>query len=101
MGQPHTEFNEHLGKTKRMSEAHFYLIPTCEKDFFVGQLNNTGWDTFDLWLNNNVMWHGHGCIVAKPLSIQCSGESYLDKKFKDGTTGLDENKKQELKEIDQ
>ena len=77
------------------------MIPTCERDFFVGQLNNTGWDTFDLWLNNNIMWHGHGCIVAKPLSIQCSGESYLDKNFKDGTTGLDENKIQELKEIDE
>ena len=101
LGQPHTEFNEHLGTTNRMSEAHFYLIPTYEREFFVGQLNDRGWDTFDLWLNNNIMWHGYGCIVAKPLSIQCSGESYLDKKFKDGTTGLDENKKQELKEIDE
>ena len=98
LGQPHTEFNDYLGTTNRMSEAHFYMIPTYEKDFFVQQLNNTGWDTFDLWLNNNVMWHGHGCILKEPLSIQCSGDSYLDKNYKDGTTGLSEEKIKQLKE---
>lgn len=101
LGQPHTEFNEHLGKTQRMSEAHFYVIPSNERDFFIQKLDTIAWDTFDLWLNNNIMWHGWGCITSKPLSIQCSGESYLDKKFKDGTTGLDENKIQELKEINE
>jgi len=98
LGQPHTEFNDYLGTTNRMSEAHFYMIPTYEKDFFVQQLNNTGWDTFDLWLNNNVMWHGHGCILKEPISIQCSGDSYLDKNYKDGTTGLSEEKIKQLKE---
>ena len=95
---PHTEFNQYLGTTNRMSEAHFYLIPTNEREFFVNQLNNTGWDTYDLWLNNCVMWHGFGCILKEPLSIQCSGDSYLDKKYKDGTTGLNENKLIELRE---
>ena len=95
---PHTEFNQYLGTTSRMSEAHFYLIPTNEREFFVNQLNNTGWDTYDLWLNNNVIWHGFGCILKEPLSIQCSGDSYLDKKYKDGTTGLNENKLIELRE---
>ena len=92
----HTELNQFLGKTSRMSEAHFYLIPTNEREFFVNQLNNTGWDTYDLWLNNNVIWHGLGCILKEPLSIQCSGDSYLDKKYKDGTTGLNDNKIKEL-----
>ena len=95
---PHTEFNQYLGTTSRMSEAHFYLIPTNEREFFVNQLNSTGWDTYDLWLNNNVIWHGFGCILKEPLSIQCSGDSYLDKKYKDGTTGLNENKLIELRE---
>ena len=44
------------------------------------------------------MWHGFGCILKEPLSIQCSGDSYLDKKYKDGTTGLNENKLIELRE---
>ena len=34
LGQPHTEFNDYLGTTNRMSEAHFYMIPTYESCMF-------------------------------------------------------------------
>ena len=43
-------------------------------------------DTFDLWLNDNIFNDVKSGIVKKPLSIQCSGNSDLDKSFKDGTT---------------
>ncbi len=46
------------------------------------------WYTYDLWLNNNIFPDKKCGIVKSPISIQCSGESYLDNSFKDGTTLL-------------
>jgi len=43
---------------------------------------------FSLWLNNNIFNDKKCGIVKSPISIQCSGESYLDNSFKDGTTLL-------------
>ena len=80
----------YFGVTDRMSEAHCYLISTDKKrkSYFRKKLKETGWDTYDLWLNNNIFPDKKCGIVDSPISIQCSGESYLDKTFKDGTTLL-------------
>ena len=84
------EDHEHFGITDRMSEAHCYLLPTEKKrrTYFSKQLKSTKWDTYDLWLNNNIFNNKKCGIVKTPISIQCSGESYLDNSFKDGTTLL-------------
>ena len=84
------EDHAYFGVTDRMSEAHCYLIPTDKKrkSYFIKRLKDTKWDTYDLWLNNNVFPDKKCGIVKSPVSIQCSGESYLDKSFKDGTTLL-------------
>jgi len=81
---------EYFGVTNRMSEAHCYLLPTDKKRklYFRKKLKDTKWDTYDLWLNNNIFPDKKCGIVKSPISIQCSGESYLDKSFKDGTTLL-------------
>ena len=81
---------EYFGITDRMSEAHCYLIPTDKKrkSYFKKKLKDTKWDTYDLWLNNNIFPDQKCGIVKSPVSIQCSGDSYLDKSFKDGTTLL-------------
>ncbi len=81
---------EYFGITNRMSEAHCYLLPTDKKrkSYFRKKLKDTKWDTYDLWLNNNIFPDQKCGIVKSPISIQCSGESYLDKSFKDGTTLL-------------
>ena len=71
-----------------MSEAHCYLVPTNKKDYFIDKFNNTGWDTYDLWLNTFVFPDKKCGIIKEPISIQCSGNSYLDKSHKDGTTLL-------------
>ena len=84
------EDHEHFGITDRMSEAHCYLLPTEKKrrTYFSKQLKSTKCDTYDLWLNNNIFNNKKCGIVKPPISIQCSGESYLDNSFKDGTTLL-------------
>ena len=79
-----------FGITDRMSEAHCYMI-SAQSDrriYFREKLNTTKWDTYDLWLNINIFNEKKCGIVKTPLSIQCSGDSYLDKKHKDGTTLL-------------
>ena len=77
-----------FGITTRMSEAHCYLL-SCRQDsrtYYNEKTSSSKWDTFDLWLNDNIFNDVKSGIVKKPLSIQCSGNSYLDKSFKDGTT---------------
>ena len=87
------EDHAYFGTTDRMSEAHCYLISTEKKrrTYFRKKLKSTKWDTYDLWLNNNIFPDKKCGIVKSPISIQCSGESYLDKSFKDGTTLLKNN----------
>ncbi len=84
------EDHAYFGITDRMSEAHCYLISTDKKrkTYFRKKLKDTKWDTYDLWLNNNIFPDKKCGIVKTPISIQCSGESYLDNSFKDGTTLL-------------
>lgn len=82
------DVNKYFDITNRMSEAHCYLVPTTSREYFLNKFQNTGWDTYDLWLNNNILNEMVGGITKKPFSIQCSGESYLDKTHKDGTTLL-------------
>ena len=84
----HYEEYNHFGVTDRMSEAHCYLIPTKNRKYFMDKFENTGWDTYDLWLNNTIFPDKLSGITKEPFSIQCSGDSYLDKTFKDGTTLL-------------
>ena len=84
----HYDEYEDFGVTDRMSEAHCYLIPTERRNYFVEKFKNSGWDTYDLWLNNTVFPDKLSGITKEPFSIQCSGESYLDKSHKDGTTLL-------------
>ena len=84
----HYEEYNHFGVTDRMSEAHCYLIPTKSRKYFMDKFENTGWDTYDLWLNNTIFPDKLSGITKEPFSIQCSGDSYLDKTFKDGTTLL-------------
>ena len=84
----HYDEHKHFGVTDRMSEAHCYLIPTERRNYFVEKFKNSGWDTYDLWLNNTVFPDKLSGITKEPFSIQCSGESYLDKSHKDGTTLL-------------
>jgi len=84
----HYDEYKHFGVTDRMSEAHCYLIPTEKRNYFVDKFENSGWDTYDLWLNNIVFPDKLSGITKEPFSIQCSGESYLDKSHKDGTTLL-------------
>ena len=73
-----------------MSEAHCYLLSTSidRRVFFREKFHSSKWDTYDLWLNDNIFNDEKCGIVKTPLSIQCSGNSYLDKSFKDGTTLL-------------
>jgi hypothetical protein len=82
------ECNKYFDIASRMSEAHCYLVPCTSRDYFMQKFENTGWDTYDLWLNNNILCEMVGGITKNPFSIQCSGDSYLDKSFKDGTTLL-------------
>jgi len=82
------ERNKYFDIASRMSEAHCYLVPCTSRDYFMQKFENTGWDTYDLWLNNNILCEMVGGITKNPFSIQCSGDSYLDKSFKDGTTLL-------------
>lgn len=86
----HHEINQYGGITDRMSEAHFYMVPSKHRDYFIHKFQYTGWDTYDLWLNNNILNEKVGMITSQPFSIQCSGVSYLDKSYKDGTTLLKE-----------
>ena len=86
----HYDEYEDFGVTDRMSEAHCYLVPTNKKSYFIEKFENTGWDTYDLWLNSFVFPDKKCGIVKDPISIQCSGDSYLDKSHKDGTTLLKE-----------
>ena len=73
-----------------MYEAHFYLINKTSFDYFNDKFQNTLWDTYDLWLNNNVLSENKGLITRKPFSFQSSGQSSLDGSLKDGTTLLQE-----------
>jgi len=84
------EKNKHFDICNRMSEAHCYMVPTKHRDYYIHKFDNCGWDTYDLWLNNYVLCDMVGGITKKPFSIQCSGDSYLDKSYKDGTTLLKE-----------
>ena len=84
----HYDEYETFGITDRMSEAHCYLVPTNKKNYFIKKFENTGWDTYDLWLNNFVFPDKKCGIVKEPISIQSSGDSYLDKSHKDGKTLL-------------
>ncbi len=84
----HYDEYEDFGVTDRMSEAHCYLVPTNKKEYFIDKFNNTGWDTYDLWLNTFIFPDKKCGIIKEPISIQCSGNSYLDKSHKDGTTLL-------------
>ena len=86
---PYKEF-EHFGIATRMSEAHCYLVPYKQKDYYLNKFNSLKWDALDLWYNNNIFNDNKSGIVKNPISIQCSGESYLDKIHKDGTTLLKE-----------
>ena len=86
----HYDEYENFGVTDRMSEAHCYLVPTNKKKYFIDKFKNTGWDTYDLWLNSYVFPDKQCAIIKEPISIQCSGDSYLDKTHKDGTTLLKE-----------
>jgi len=86
----HYDEYEDFGVTDRMSEAHCYLVPTNKKSYFIEKFENTGWDTYDLWLNSYVFPDRKCGIIKEPISIQCSGNSYLDKTHKDGTTLLNE-----------
>ena len=86
----HYEEHEFFGITDRMSEAHCYLVPSNKKSYFIEKFENTGWDTYDLWLNTFVFPDKKCAIIKEPISIQCSGDSYLDKTHKDGTTLLKE-----------
>ena len=84
----HYEEYDSFGVTTRMSEAHCYLL-SCRQDsrtYYTEKISSSKWDTFDLWLNDNIFNDVKSGIVKRPLSIQCSGNSYLDKTFKDGTT---------------
>jgi len=82
--------NIYFDTTDRMSEAHCYLVPSTSRDYFLNKFEETKWDTYDLWLNNNILNELVGGITKNPYSIQCSGDSYLDKSYKDGTTLLKE-----------
>jgi len=84
----HNEHNKYYGVTDRMSEAHFYMIPTSKNSYYQTKFDNTLWDTYDLWLNTNIFIDMKSGITTQPFSIQCSGNSYLDKTYKDGTTLL-------------
>ncbi len=84
----HYDEYEDFGVTDRMSEAHCYIVPTNKKSYFIEKFENTGWDTYDLWLNTFVFPDKKCGIIKEPISIQCSGDSYLDKSHKDGTTLL-------------
>ena len=86
----HYDEYESFGVTDRMSEAHCYLVPTSKKQYFIDKFESTGWDTYDLWLNSFVFPDKKCGIIKEPISIQCSGHSYLDKSHKDGTTLLKE-----------
>ena len=86
----HYDEYESFGVTDRMSEAHCYLVPTNKKQYFIDKFESTGWDTYDLWLNSFVFPDKKCGIIKEPISIQCSGHSYLDKSHKDGTTLLKE-----------
>ena len=89
---PDWQYDEYetFGVTDRMSEAHCYLVPSVKKQYFIEKFENTGWDTYDLWLNSFVFPDKKCGIIKEPISIQCSGDSYLDKSHKDGTTLLKE-----------
>jgi len=86
----HYDEHEDFGITDRMSEAHCYLVPTTKRQYFIEKFESTGWDTYDLWLNSYVFPDKKCGIIKEPISIQCSGDSYLDKSHKDGTTLLKE-----------
>ena len=86
----HNEINQYCGTVTQMYEAHFYLINKTSFDYFNDKFQNTLWDTYDLWLNNNVLSENKGLITRKPFSIQSSGQSSLDGSLKDGTTLLQE-----------
>ena len=87
----HYEEYDDFGITDRMSEAHCYLISSNSEQYYHEKFNNSKWDTYDMWLNSFVFPEGKSGIVKEPISIQCSGNSYLDLTFKDGTTLLEQD----------
>ena len=74
-----------LPEQQRRTGCNIHLIIISSPSFVVSYFHRC-----------SVIWPGFGCILKQPLSIQCSGDSYLDKKYKDGTTGLNDNKIKEL-----
>ena len=86
----HYEEYDDFGITDRMSEAHCYLISSNSELYYHEKFNNSKWDTYDMWLNSFIFPERKSGIVKEPISIQCSGKSYLDQIHKDGTTLLHE-----------
>ena len=68
----------------KIIQAHFTILTSQSRDFYLYQIDNTRWDTFDIWLNavisNNFSKPGkQGILLNKTgYAYQCEGLSLLD-----------------------
>lgn len=89
-GYPHEEIEGDLLQSRKIVEAHLYLISKP----YIGQLRgifyNSKWDVSDLWYDVFVSSYRRG-IYRKPYALQAKGVSYLDQTYKDGHIIHDHN----------
>lgn len=71
-------YENHLS-SKRLFEAHAYIIPSDRIRYAQEIIRNSNWDVFDLWVSYVFPKQRIGHF-AQPLSLQAKGFSLIDKK---------------------
>jgi len=82
-GFPHEEVSGDLFWSRKIVEAHLYLISKPHLNELRNLFETKPWDVSDLWYDTFVSSYKRG-IYKKPYALQARGESYLDKVYKDG-----------------
>ena len=89
-GFPHDLIEEDLFSTKKVVEAHLYLVDRTHLPILRNLFNTMPWDVSDLWYDTFLSDYKRG-IYKKPYALQADGESYLDLRYKNGHEIHDHN----------
>ena len=79
VNNPDKVYSDHVS-SKKLFEAHAYLIPAERIKYVQEQIKYKNWDVFDLWVSD-VMDKQRIGFFKEPLCHQAKGESLIDKIF--------------------
>jgi len=71
-------YHNHVS-SKKLIEAHAYIIPSDKLKYVQEVIKNSKWDVFDLWVSHVFPKQRIGHFI-NPLSLQAKGFSLIDKK---------------------